>query len=173
MKFFKEGKTKSKSKKDYFQGSGWWIQKGMSFDRELVHFLFSVLCWQNRTTLTYRILLLCVMMITNKNRRDVFSMLMKKKNQNLLEIATLHLKQSDIWSCCLVGKIIIYSLEISLKHSIILKWNGYQRFGNPEERELNTLSLLWFTWPAPYPSEVHQVSPLRCHLFQDAAACPD
>ena len=45
----------------------------------------------------------------------------KDETQNLLHITTLCSKQSDILSCCLVGQITTYTLDISLHYSTTLR----------------------------------------------------
>lgn len=127
MFYFEKGKnnvkvnfSKSRFKKGDFQGSEWWIQKGTSFDREPINFLLSVFCWQNRITLTYR-LLLCVMII-KQNRRDLLSMLTKgNKIQNLLQITVLCLNKSTILLPHCSDT--IYIVQLSLNHSFPLKYD--------------------------------------------------
>ena len=62
------------------------------------------------------------MMVIKRNRGDMLSILMEKKEiQNLLHITTLCSKQIDILSCCLVGQTTTYILDISLHYSTTLR----------------------------------------------------
>lgn len=78
---------------------------------EPIHIFASVLCWQNKT-LTDRLLLL--IKIIKKNSNVLIGMLIKNNEiQNLLQIATLCLKQRDILSCRLAGEASFHSWTFS------------------------------------------------------------
>lgn len=76
-----------------------------------IDFFASVLCWQNKT-LTDGLLLL-IRIIKKNSNVPIGTLIKNNEIQNLLQIASLCLKQSDVLSCRLVGQTSFHSWTFS------------------------------------------------------------